>query len=472
MAREYDVVVLGGGTGGYVAAIRASQLGYNVAIVEKEHLGGTCLHKGCIPSKTFLRSAEIYSLFKKSADFGIITNEIQFNFSKIQERKDRIIKQLYQGVQSLVKKNKIDVYKGIGRILGPSIFSPLPGTISVEMESENEMLVSKNVVIATGSKPKTIPNIEVDGKRVLTSDEALEMDELPKSIIIVGGGVIGIEWASMLADFDVQVTVIESNNQLLMGEDRTIVNALKKSLELKGIQFILNAELLPDTLETIPHGIKISVKVEDEERELFAEKMLISIGRKGNVEDIGLSNTDIEVENDFIQVNAHYQTKNSHIYAIGDVIGGYQLAHVAMQEGIYVAEHMAGLNPLPIEKRNIPKCIYSNPEMATIGYTEEEAKEMGIEVKIGKFPFQANGKALIVGNYDGFVKVVADKKTNDILGIHMIGPNVTDLISEASLAKILDATPWEIGNTIHPHPSLTETLREAALAVDDIAIHI
>lgn len=472
MAREYDVVVLGGGTGGYVAAIRASQLGYNVAIVEKEHLGGTCLHKGCIPSKTFLRSAEIYSLFKKSEDFGIITNEIQFNFSKIQERKDRIIKQLYQGVQSLVKKNKIDVYKGIGRILGPSIFSPLPGTISVEMESENEMLVSKNVVIATGSKPKTIPNIEVDGKRVLTSDEALEMDELPKSIIIVGGGVIGIEWASMLADFDVQVTVIESNNQLLMGEDRTIVNALKKSLELKGIQFILNAELLPDTLETIPHGIKISVKVEDEERELFAEKMLISIGRKGNVEDIGLSNTDIEVENDFIQVNAHYQTKNSHIYAIGDVIGGYQLAHVAMQEGIYVAEHMAGLNPLPIEKRNIPKCIYSNPEMATIGYTEEEAKEMGIEVKIGKFPFQANGKALIVGNYDGFVKVVADKKTNDILGIHMIGPNVTDLISEASLAKILDATPWEIGNTIHPHPSLTETLREAALAVDDIAIHI
>ncbi|MCY8987677.1 dihydrolipoyl dehydrogenase [Bacillus atrophaeus] len=472
MATEYDVVILGGGTGGYVAAIRAAQLGLKTAVVEKEKLGGTCLHKGCIPSKALLRSAEVYKTSREAAQFGVETSDVSLNFEKVQHRKQEIVDKLANGVQHLMKKGKIDVYEGYGRILGPSIFSPMPGTISVERNNgeDNDMLIPKNVIIATGSRPRMLPGLEADGKYILTSDEALQLKELPESIIIVGGGVIGIEWASMLHDFGVKVTVIEYADRILPTEDKDISKEMQNLLAKKGIEIVTGSKVLTDSF-TKTDGVSIQAEKDGETVTYSAEKMLISVGRQANVEGIGLENTDIVTENGVISVNDTYQTKESHIYAIGDVIGGLQLAHVASREGIIAAEHIAGLEPLPLNPAFVPKCIYSNPEAASVGLTEEEAKQNGYQTKIGKFPFMAIGKALVHGETDGFVKIVADADTDDILGVHMIGPHVTDMISEAGLAKVLDASPWEIGHTIHPHPSLSEAIGEAALAADGKAIH-
>ncbi|MCY8201192.1 dihydrolipoyl dehydrogenase [Bacillus subtilis] len=473
MATEYDVVILGGGTGGYVAAIRAAQLGLKTAVVEKEKLGGTCLHKGCIPSKALLRSAEVYRTAREADLFGVETAGVSLNFEKVQQRKQAVVDKLAAGVNHLMKKGKIDVYTGYGRILGPSIFSPLPGTISVERGNgeENDMLIPKQVIIATGSRPRMLPGLEADGKSVLTSDEALQMEELPQSIIIVGGGVIGIEWASMLHDFGVKVTVIEYADRILPTEDLEISKEMESLLKKKGIQFITGAKVLPDTMTKTSDDISIQAEKDGETVTYSAEKMLVSIGRQANIEGIGLENTDIVTENGMISVNESCQTKESHIYAIGDVIGGLQLAHVASHEGIIAVEHFAGLNPHPLDPTLVPKCIYSSPEAASVGLTEDEAKANGHNVKIGKFPFMAIGKALVFGESDGFVKIVADRDTDDILGVHMIGPHVTDMISEVGLAKVLDATPWEVGQTIHPHPTLSEAIGEAALAVDGKAIH-
>ncbi|MCY8796163.1 dihydrolipoyl dehydrogenase [Bacillus inaquosorum] len=473
MATEYDVVILGGGTGGYVAAIRAAQLGLKTAVVEKEKLGGTCLHKGCIPSKALLRSAEVYRTAREADQFGVETEGVSLNFEKVQQRKQAVVDKLAAGVNHLMKKGKIDVYNGYGRILGPSIFSPLPGTISVERGNgeENDMLIPKQVIIATGSRPRMLPGLEADGKHVLTSDEALQMEELPKSIIIVGGGVIGIEWASMLHDFGVKVTVIEYADRILPTEDQDISKEMESLLKKKGIQFVTGTKVLPDTMAKTSDDISIQAEKDGETVTYSAEKMLVSIGRQANIEGIGIENTDIVTENGVISVNENCQTKESHIYAIGDVIGGLQLAHVASHEGIIAVEHFAGLNPHPLDPTLVPKCIYSSPEAASVGLTEEEAKENGHNVKIGKFPFMAIGKALVYGESDGFVKIVADRDTDDILGVHMIGPHVTDMISEAGLAKVLDATPWEVGQTIHPHPTLSEAIGEAALAADGKAIH-
>ncbi|MGG0046873.1 dihydrolipoyl dehydrogenase [Bacillus subtilis] len=473
MATEYDVVILGGGTGGYVGAIRAAQLGLKTAVVEKEKLGGTCLHKGCIPSKALLRSAEVYRTAREADQFGVETAGVSLNFEKVQQRKQAVVDKLAAGVNHLMKKGKIDVYTGYGRILGPSIFSPLPGTISVERGNgeENDMLIPKQVIIATGSRPRMLPGLEADGKSVLTSDEALQMEELPQSIIIVGGGVIGIEWASMLHDFGVKVTVIEYADRILPTEDLEISKEMESLLKKKGIQFITGAKVLPDTMTKTSDDISIQAEKDGETVTYSAEKMLVSIGRQANIEGIGLENTDIVTENGMISVNESCQTKESHIYAIGDVIGGLQLAHVASHEGIIAVEHFAGLNPHPLDQTLVPKCIYSSPEAASVGLTEDEAKANGHNVKIGKFPFMAIGKALVYGESDGFVKIVADRDTDDILGVHMIGPHVTDMISEAGLAKVLDATPWEVGQTIHPHPTLSEAIGEAALAADGKAIH-
>ncbi|WP_026694698.1 dihydrolipoyl dehydrogenase [Peribacillus kribbensis] len=472
MANEYDLVILGGGTGGYVAAIRAAQLGLKTAIVEKGKLGGTCLHKGCIPSKALLRSAEVYKTAKKSSEFGVETGEVTLNFLKVQERKNGIVDQLHKGVQFLIKKGKIDVYEGLGRILGPSIFSPMPGTISVEMNNggENEMLIPKNVIIATGSRPRTLPGLEIDGEKVLTSDEALMLEKLPESLIIVGGGVIGIEWASMMSDFGVKVTVIEYADRIVPTEDREISKEMQRLMKKKGVVIVTNAKVLPETLNA-SSSVTVSAEVNGEVKQYEAEKLLVSVGRAGNTEGIGLQNTDIETEKGYIRTNAFYQTKESHIYAIGDVIGGLQLAHVASHEGITAVEHIAGKNPAPIDYTAVSKCIYSSPEAASVGLTEEEAKEKGFKIKTGKFPFKVIGKALVYGESDGFVKIIANEENDDLLGVHMIGPHVTDMISEAGLAKVLDAASWEIGHTIHPHPTLSEAIGEAALAVDGLAIH-
>lgn len=475
MANEYDVVILGGGTGGYVAAIRSAQLGLKTAIVEQEKLGGTCLHKGCIPSKALLKSAEVYNTAKNNAaDYGVETDNVSLNFARVQERKDSIINQLHQGVQGLMKKGKIDVFEGKGRMLGPSIFSPMPGTISVEMANgdENEILILKNLILATGSKPKSLPGLELDEQLVMSSDGALQMEELPKSMIIVGGGVIGIEWASMLNDFGVEVTVLEYADEIIPTEDVDISKEMKKILSKKGIKFVTGAKVLPETLEKKDHSVTISAEVGEDKESFTAEKMLVSVGREANVDDIGLQNTTIEVENGVIKTRPTFQTKEDHIYAIGDVIGGLQLAHVASHEGIAAIEHIAGITNDPMDYTKISRCIYSSPEASSVGITEKQARDEGYKVKVGKFPFMAIGKSLVNGDSDGFVKIVADEETEDILGVHMIGSNVTELISEAGLAMVLDATPWEVASTVHPHPSLSEVMGEAALAVDKKAIHM
>ena len=472
-SNQYDLVVLGAGTGGYVAAIRASQLGMKVAVVEKEKVGGTCLHRGCIPSKALLRSAEVYHTMTKSEDFGIETSDLKVNFGKMQERKQRIVDQLHNGVQYLLKKGQITVFHGEGRIMGPSIFSPQAGAVAVtKTDGESEILVPTFLLIATGSRPRTLPGLEIDGEYVLTSDEALELEKLPKSMIIVGGGAIGIEWASLLNDLGVEIELIEYADRILAHEDPDISKEMTRLFKKRKIKVNTGTKVLAETI--IRENGQISLQAERNGKilDFQAEKLLVSVGRMANVDHIGLNNTEVKIEKGVIRVNNHFQTDEAHIYAIGDVIGGLQLAHVASHEGICAVEHMVGLNPLPIDYSKVPKVTYSRPEVASIGLTEEEAKHRNRKLKIATFPFKGIGKALIQGEADGFVKLIADAVTEDLLGVHMIGPQVSNLISEAALASVLDATPWEISRTIHPHPTLSEVMGEAALAVDGKAIHM
>lgn len=473
MTKQYDLVVLGGGLGGYIGAIRAAQLGMRVALVEADKVGGTCLHKGCIPTKALLKTASVYRNIQRANEFGFQLEIKHFDFTQAQKRKDETIVKLHQGVEALLQKHQITVYRGFGRILGPSIFSPQPGTISVEHRSgkENTMLVPKFVLIATGSKPKMLANVTIDHETIVTSDDLVHLEKLPASIIIVGGGIIGVEWASILHDLGVEVTIIESAPNILMTEDKEIRTTFENLLLKRGIQVLTNSTLITDSITKNAHTISLKVIQGKQEKTLESEKMLIAIGREANIDDIGLQNTNISTENHYIQTNEMYQTKESHIYAVGDCIGGVQLAHVAAREAIIAVEHMAGQNPEPLQQKHIPSAIYTNPEIARIGLTEEAAKEQGYSIKIGKFPFQAIGKAHIEGESTGFMKMVVDERTDDILGIHIIGPNATELIAEASLAQFLDASVWEVANTIHPHPSLAEIFQETALATDNKQFH-
>lgn len=474
MAEEYDLVILGAGTGGYVAAIKAAQAGLKTAIVEKDKVGGTCLHRGCIPSKSLLKSAEMYQAMQHSESYGVKAENVTLAFDKVQKRKNDIVDKLHRGVQHLMQKGKIDVFDGYGRILGPSIFSPSAGTISVERtdKEENTMLIPKQVMIATGSRPAELDGLPVDGKRILHSEHVLELETLPDSIVIIGGGVIGVEWASMFNDFGTKVTLIEYAGRILPGEDGAVSKAMQKALENKGVTILTGTKVKADQTEIREENITIHAEDSSGDAQSFeVEQVLVSVGRKANVEDIGLSNTDIEVSGGVIQVNDMYQTKESHIYAIGDVIGGMQLAHVASKEGSIAVEHILGRSPLPLDPTTVPRCIYSSPEASSIGLSEEEAESRGLQMKASSFPFQAIGKALVNGNTDGFVKMIIDEKTDDLIGVHMIGNGVTELISEAAIAKILDASHLEIKEAIHPHPSLSESFGEAALAVDGLAIH-
>lgn len=472
MTKQYDVVVLGGGPGGYTAAIRAAQLGRTVALVERDKLGGTCLHRGCIPSKALLRSAELFAAVKDDS-FGIAASELTLNFAKVQSRKTGIVDQLHRGVQFLMKKNKIDVYEGIGRIIGPSIFSPRSGSIAVELNNgESATLVPQHLIVATGSRPKLLPGLEPDGERIMTSDEALSMEKLPASVLIIGGGVIGTEWASLLNDFGVEVTVVEYASRLLPFEDADVSKELERLFKKRGIKIVTGAKVLADTLVKSAEGVVLYADKAGNTVELKAEQVLVCVGRQANIERIGLENTDIRVERGYIKVNEHMQTGEAHIYAIGDVAGGVQLAHAASHEGIAAVEHAAGMKTHSYQPHLVPRCVYSRPEIASVGWTEAEAVEKGYATKTGKISFKALGKALVHGEPDGFVKVIADKTTNDVLGVHMIGPHVTEFISEAALAQLLNATPWEVGSVIHPHPSLSEALMEAMLAVDGKAIGI
>lgn len=473
MTISCDVAVLGGGTGGYVAAIRAAQLGKEVVIIEQDKLGGTCLHRGCIPSKALLRSAELFAQMKESASYGIETSGLSLVFPKVQERKQEIVDQLHKGVQYLMRKNKITVLNGSGRVIGPSIFSPKSGAIAVELHNgEMETVVPTNLIIATGSRPRNLPGLTPDGQYVLSSDEALQLDELPESIIIVGGGVIGVEWASLLNDFGVKVTVVEAANHLLPAEDEEVAVELQKQLERRGVTVLTGAAVLPETFEVRDEKIRISIKNGEEETVLSGDKLLVSIGRQGNIENIGLENTDIGLHQGYIRVNECMQTSEPHIYAIGDCIGGLQLAHAASHEGLVAVHHLAGEASHGYEADQVPRCVYTRPEVASVGITEKQALQQDIKVKVGKVPFSAIGKALVQGEKEGFVKIVADANTDDILGVQMIGAHVTELIGQAGLAKLLDATPWEIGQMVFAHPTLSEVLGEAALAIDGKSISI
>ncbi|CAM4230634.1 dihydrolipoyl dehydrogenase [Paenibacillus tarimensis] len=468
MTIQVDVAVLGGGPGGYTAAIRAAQLGKTVAIVEMDKIGGTCLHRGCIPSKSLLRSAEVYHTVKEAEQFGVVTGgETAIRYDLVSKRKSDTVGKLYKGLQYLMNKHKIEIIKGKGRIIGPSIFSPRSGALAVELaDGEMETVISTNLIIATGTRPRKLPHLNYDGVHIMTSDDVLEMEALPKDMIIIGGGVIGVEWASMLHDFGVGVTVVETADRLLPSEDEDVSTELMKLFRTRGIRVLTNVNL---NLESCISGDgKVSIEGDSGEGslQLEASAILVSVGREANIEEIGLEATDIQVHNGFIKTNASLQTREPHIYAIGDVTGGVQLAHAAAHEGVFAVEHLAGFKPELVQAHRIPRAVYSRPEIASLGWTEKQARSQGFNVKTGKIPFAAIGKAVVKGETDGFVKVVADEASGDVLGVHMIGPHVTDLITEAALADLLNASVWEVGQLIHPHPTLSEALGEAMLAVD------
>ncbi len=439
-----------------------------VAIIEMDKLGGTCLHRGCIPSKALLRSAEVYHTVKESGAFGVTVGEVGLRYGAVQERKNKTVSELFTGLQYLMRKHGIQVINGKGRIIGPSIFSPRSGAVAVELaDGEMETVVSTNLIIATGSRTRHLPGLAPDGKSILSSDDALELDALPSSLLIIGGGVIGVEWASMMNDFGVDVTLVEAAARLLPGEDLDISVELERILRKRGVRVLTSVKLdLNSCSYTDNSTVSLSAETTDGAVLLEAEKMLVSVGREANADQIGLENTDIQLVNGFVKINGMMQTTEPHIYAIGDVVGGLQLAHAAAHEGIIAVEHACGQKPSPLAATRVPRCVYSRPEIASVGLTEHEARKQGFNVRIGKIPFSALGKARVLGASDGFVKVVADEVTNDVLGVHMIGPHATDMIAEAVLAQVLEATPWEIGQAIHPHPTLSEALGEAALAVD------
>ncbi|WP_217592669.1 dihydrolipoyl dehydrogenase [Cohnella sp. GbtcB17] len=477
MPIEVDVAILGGGPGGYTAAVRAAQAGRSVVIIEKDKLGGTCLHRGCIPSKALLRSAEVYATVRGAEAYGIRLAEGQaasVDWSAVMNRKDGVVAQLHKGVEALMKQNRIQVIKGAGRLTGPSIFSPRGGAVAVELEDgESETVVPRHLILATGSRPRKIEGLPYDGTSVVTSDEALTWPSRPASAIIVGGGVIGVEWASLLGDFGTTVTLVETADRLLPGEDKDISSELARQLEKRGVKLLLGAKLDASSC-AVTEG-SVSVRVETaagDAATLEAERMLVSVGRIGNVENLGFENTDVKASGGFVTVNpATLQTGEPHIYAVGGVIGGVQLAHAAMHEAEAAVAHILG-QPIPrAPDRDVPRAIYSRPEAAAIGWTEAAAKAAGFETRAVKLPMRIFGKALVYGESEGFAKAVADRKTGDLLGVHLVGPHATDLIAEASLAKLLDAVPWEIGRAIHPHPTLSEAMQEVMQAVSGSASH-
>ena len=495
MAGQFDVVIIGGGNGGYIPAIRASQLGMSVALIEKReggHLGGTCLNLGCVPTKSLLHSASLMNDFKRGEQFGIVAEGVELDYSKVTEHKEQVMGQLRKGVSGLMKKNKVQVYNGTGSFVEPK-------KIKVETEDGEEELEAENVLISTGSAVKSLPGLDFDGDKVLSSDYVItEMDSVPESIIILGSGAVGVEFASMFNDYGADVTVVELLDRIVPLEDPEISKALKKEFENRDIKVLTSTMADPESLEKTDDGIKISISDAGEEKEeaegesgsygggdaptgegeggdetLEAECILVAVGRKTVTEELNLDVTDVELNDDgTIPVDEYGQTAQDGVYAAGDVIGGYWLAHAAGHEGITAVEHMAGENPMPMDQTLVPRVTFCRPEVASFGLTKAEAEEEGYEAKESNLPFQAISKAVIDGDQKGFVKVVADTETNLILGMHAIGPKVTDLITEGVFAKLVEGTPQEIGMTIHPHPSLSEVMAEASMAVDGHAIHM
>ncbi len=462
----YDVVIIGGGPGGYPAAIRGAQLGLKVAVVEKEKLGGVCLHKGCIPTKALLESAEhLHDARDESAAFGVVAKDVSFDYAKVLARKTQVVGQLHKGVEGLLNRNKVDVFSGAGVLTSPQ-------SVRVENEDGAQDLRAANVIIATGSRPRSLPGLDIDGRFVISSDHALELTTLPQSIIILGAGAVGVEWASLLHDFGVDVTVVEVMPTLVPLEDKDVGKELGRSFTRRGITVKANAKLLVETVQAGADGIAVEIDVNGKQEALQASALLVAVGRTGNVEGIGLEAVGVHTEKGVIPVDGYGRTNVPHVYAIGDVAGGYLLAHKATAEGHVVVERLAGEEPFPIDPLRVPRATYCRPEIASIGLAEEEAAQQGKDVKVGRFPFAALGKALIKGQTEGFVKMVCDAKTGEILGTHAIGPNATDIVAEMGLAQLLEATPSEIGLNVHPHPTVAEAIMEAAWDVDRRAVHV
>lgn len=470
MAESFDLVIIGGGNAGYIPAIRASQLGMSVALVEKReggHLGGTCLNVGCIPTKALLQTASMLSDFKNGEEFGIKAGKVEFDYPQVAKRRDAVVNQLRRGVAGLMKKNKVRVYNGVG-----SFVEPKKVKVALNDGGEEE-LEGRFVLIASGSEVNTLPGLEIDHEKVISSDDVVtENESVPSSIIILGSGAVGVEFASMFNDFGTEVTIVEVLERIVPLEDPEVSTQLQKEFEGRGIRVLAGTKADIESLDKSGDGVKIKVEGRDGEQTLEAEKLLVAVGRKTAIEELNLDATKVEVsDRGIIQVDEFYRTAEDGVYAAGDVIGGYWLAHAAGHEGIVAVEHMAGEDPMPLDQDMIPRVTFCRPEIASFGLTREQAEEQGYEVKEGKFPFRAIGKALIEGEPNGFVKVVADAETDLILGMHAIGPHVTELIAEGVFAKLVEGTPQEIGMAVHAHPTLAEVMSEAALAVDGHAIH-
>lgn len=466
-AQQFDLVLLGGGTGGYVAAIRAKQLGLNVAVVEEYKLGGTCLHRGCIPTKAFLKSADVFDEVKRAAEFGInIGGDITFDYNTALDRSLKVVDGQYKGLLYLFdKKHKIPVFMGRGRMLSATSVgvTPLDGSAPFTLQA-------KDVIINTGSRPRPIKGVPYDGDKVINSDHAVVLDHLPKSFLIRGGGATGVEWASVYHRYGSKVTLV---GNVVPQEDHEISEHLARSFARQKLDVVAGARPTADDIDVSKKGVTMRLKdAKGKERTVEAEKLLVAIGRQGNIEDIGLEAAGVQTEGEYIPVGPMLETNVPHVYAIGDVNGQQLLAHTAMHQGIIAVEHICGLNPYPLDILNSPSCTYCEPEIGSVGLTEKQAKDLGYDVKVGKFPMRPNGKAVIEGHTEGFTKMVADAETDDLLGLHIIGAHATELIAEAGLGRLLQTSVSEIAMSVHPHPTVSEVIGEAAHDLLGHAIHI
>ena len=458
---EYDVAVIGAGPGGYVAAIRCAQLGFKTAVIEKENLGGVCLNWGCIPSKALLKNAEILSYISRSEEFGFYFDNFRTDYKVAFDRSRKVVDRNTRGVSYLLRKNNIDHIEGS---------ATLTGNGTIQISSSNDVIKAGNIIIATGSSPRTIPALPVDGDKVLTSKDAILASELPKSIVIVGGGAIGVEFAYLYRMYGVEVTVVELLPNLVPNEDVEISQILERSFSKYGINVITGAGVTG--LEINGETCSVALDRQGEQIEINAEKVLVAIGIQPNTSDLGLDDVGVATDRGFIQVDRYMATNVPGISAIGDVTGKMPLAHVASAQAVAVAEHLSGLDIQDIDYTYIPRATYCQPQVASFGLTEQEAVDQGFDVKIGKFNMIANGKSLAMGHTEGMVKLVVDARYGEILGGHMIGPEVTELLGELALTKLLEGTTLELGWAVHPHPTISETLKEAALSVQGNAVHM
>jgi dihydrolipoamide dehydrogenase len=465
--KPYDIAILGGGPGGYVAAIRAAQLGFKTVVIDKDNLGGICLNWGCIPTKSLLKNAEIFDLMKNhSNEFGISVQGLSFDFNKIIKRSRDISDRITKNVELLIKKNKIDRIRGYGKLISKNQID-----IFDSNSKKIDSISSEKIIIATGARPKVIPIIPVDRKNIITSTEAMNLPTQPKDLIIIGAGAIGIEFAYFYNVLGTKVTIIEMMENILPIEDKEVSETLEKNFKKRSIDIYTSSKV--EKAEVKGNEVIVTIEKDGKKTELKAEKVLSAIGVTGNVENFGLEKLGVEIFKNHIKVNKNnYETNVPEIYAIGDVIGPPWLAHVASAEGIHCVEMIKGMNPGTINYDNIPGCTYCNPQIASVGMTEAKARENGYELKIGKFPFMASGKAFAVGEREGFVKLIFDAKYGELLGAHIIGPEATELIAELTLAKSMEATFETIIKTVHAHPTLSESIMEAAANAYGESIHI